>query len=120
MKFVPERFLLAEPASNLRDRFSMGLWRNSVAGPPSITGVLRKPIDRVRTLAADPYSGMDRESLQIFSARDFPSQQSVNDLSSILMFCLACAAACALGYGLGDNGRTYTRKHCSPDFPKNF
>ena len=33
MKFVPERFLLAERAGNLRDRFSMGLWRNSVAGP---------------------------------------------------------------------------------------
>jgi len=60
--------------------------------------MLRKPIDPVRTFAADAYSGMDRESLQILSARDFPSQQSVNDLWSILMLCLAGAAACALGY----------------------
>jgi len=98
MKFVHERFLLAEGAGNFKrlvlDRFVAEFNR----GPRSITGMLRKPIDRVRTLAADAYSGMDRDSLQILSARDFPSQQSVNDLWSTLMLCLSGAAACALGY----------------------
>ena len=99
MKFVHERFLLAERAAGnfkrlVLDRFVAEFNRS----PRSITGMLRKPIDRWRALAADAYSGMDRESLQILSAGDFPSQQSVNDLWSILMLCLAGAAACALGY----------------------
>jgi hypothetical protein len=66
--------------------------------PRSIIGVLRTPIDRVRTLTADAYPGTDRGSLQILRARNFPSQQSVNVLWSMLMFCLAGAAACALVY----------------------
>jgi hypothetical protein len=66
--------------------------------PRSITGVLRKPIDRVRTVAAEAYPGLDRESLQILWARDFPSQQSVNVLWSILMLCLAGALSCARMY----------------------
>src|SRR5262249_51816551 len=66
--------------------------------PRSMAGVLRKPIDRVRTLAADGYPGLDRESLQLLWARDFPTQESVNVLWSILIFCLAAAAACAVVY----------------------
>ncbi|PYX24377.1 MAG: hypothetical protein DMG82_08675 [Acidobacteria bacterium] len=98
MKFVHERFLLAERAGNFKRLVFDGFVAEFNRSPRSITGMLRKPIDPVRTLAADAYSGMDRESLQILSARDFPSQQSVNDLWSILMLCLAGAAPCALGY----------------------
>jgi hypothetical protein len=87
MKFVHERFLLAERAGNFKRLVLDGFVAEFNRSPRSITGMLRKPIGPVRTLAADAYSGMDRESLQILSAGDFPSQQSVNDLCSILMLC---------------------------------
>jgi len=64
----------------------------------SVTGVLRKPIARVRALTIEAYPGTDRESLGILWARDFPTQQSVNVLWSISAFCLALAAGLAVAY----------------------
>ena len=66
--------------------------------PRSVTGILRKPIDKVRTLTADAYPGTDRQSLQILWARHFPDRQSINVLWGILTLCLAAAAACAVAY----------------------
>jgi len=66
--------------------------------PRSVTGILRKPIDKVRTLTADAYPGTNRQSLQILWARHFPDQQSINVLWGILTLCLVAAAACAVAY----------------------
>jgi hypothetical protein len=66
--------------------------------PRSVTGVLRKPIDKVRTLTADAYPGTNRQSLRILWARHFPDQQSINVLWGILTLCLVAAAACAVAY----------------------
>jgi hypothetical protein len=66
--------------------------------PRPVTGVLQKPMDRVRALTADAYPGTDREALQILWARDFPSQELVNLLWSILALFLIGAAGCAFGY----------------------
>lgn len=66
--------------------------------PRSVTGILRKPIDRVRTITADAYPGTNRQSLQILWARHFPDQQSINVLWGILTLCLVAAAACAVAY----------------------
>jgi hypothetical protein len=63
-----------------------------------VTGVLRKPIERVRALTLEAYPGTDRESLLVLSARDFPTQQSVNVLSSLSALCLAGAAGFAIAY----------------------
>jgi hypothetical protein len=66
--------------------------------PRSVTGILRKPTENVRTLTADAYPGTNRQSLQVLWARHFPTQQSINVLWSILTLCLAAAAACAVTY----------------------
>jgi hypothetical protein len=66
--------------------------------PRSVTGILRKPTDIVRTLTADAYPGTKRQSLQILWARHFPDQQSINVLWGILTLCLVAAAACAVAY----------------------
>jgi hypothetical protein len=66
--------------------------------PRSVTGVLRKPTDRVRSLTAEAYPGTDGQSLQILWARNFPSQDSVNILWGICALCLAGTAVCAVAY----------------------
>ena len=66
--------------------------------PRSLTGILRKPTDKVRTLTADAYPGMNRQSLQVLWARHFPAQQSINILWSIWTLCLLVAAVCAVAY----------------------
>jgi len=66
--------------------------------PRSVTGVLRKPIDRVRSLTAEAYPGTNGQSLQVLWARDFPTQDSANILWSICVLCLVGAAACAVAY----------------------
>jgi hypothetical protein len=66
--------------------------------PRSVTGILRKPTDKVRTLTADAYPGANRQSLQILWARHFPDQQSINVLWGIWTLCLVAAAACAVAY----------------------
>jgi hypothetical protein len=50
MKFVPERFLLAERASNFKRLVLDGFVAEFSRSPPSITGMLRKPTDRVRRM----------------------------------------------------------------------
>lgn len=66
--------------------------------PRSLSGILRKPTDKVRTLTADAYPGMNRQSLQVLWARHFPAQQSINILWSIWTLCLVVAAVCAVAY----------------------
>jgi hypothetical protein len=66
--------------------------------PRSLSGILRKPTDKVRTLTADAYPGMNRQSLQVLWARHFPAQQSINILWSIWTLCLVAAAVCAVAY----------------------
>jgi hypothetical protein len=66
--------------------------------PRSVTGILRKPTDKVRTLTADAYPGTNRQSLQILWARHFPDQQSINVLWGIWTLCLVAAVACAVAY----------------------
>lgn len=62
--------------------------------PRSVTGILRKPTESVRTLTADTYLGTNRQFLQVLWARHFPDQQSINVLWGILTLCLVAAAAC--------------------------
>ena len=84
---------LIESAQDL-DRFVADFNRR----PRSITGVLRQPTDRVRTLTADAYPGTNGQSLQVLWARHFPTQQSINVLWGICALCLVAAAACAVAY----------------------
>jgi hypothetical protein len=76
------------------DRFVTELRRS----PRAVTGVLRKPIERVRALTIEAYPGTDREALLILSARDFPTQQSVNVLWGLSALCMAGAAGFAIAY----------------------
>jgi len=46
--------------------------------PRAVTGVLRTPIDRVRSLTAEAYPGTNSQALQVLWARDFPTQNSAN------------------------------------------
>jgi len=66
--------------------------------PRSVTGVLRQPTDRVRSLTAEAYPGTNRQSLQVLWARDFPTQDSINVQWSICVACLMVAAVCAVAY----------------------
>ena len=66
--------------------------------PRSVTGVLRQPTERVRSLTADAYPGTNGQSLQVLWARDFPNQDSVNVQWSICLACLVPAAVCASAY----------------------
>jgi hypothetical protein len=84
---------LIESAQDL-DRFVVDFNRR----PRSISGVLRQPTDRVRTLTADAYPGTNGQSLQVVWARHFPSQESINVLWGICALCLVTAAACAVAY----------------------
>jgi hypothetical protein len=66
--------------------------------PRSVTGVLRNPMDRVRSLTAEAYPGTNGQLLQVLWARDFPTQNSANIQWSICVVCLVGAAACAVAY----------------------
>jgi len=66
--------------------------------PRSITGVLRQPTDRVRTLTVEAYPGTNGQSLQVLWARHFPTQESIAVLWGICALCLVAAAACAVAY----------------------
>ena len=66
--------------------------------PRSVSGVLRKPTDRVRTLTAEAYPGMNSQLLQVLWARHFPTQQSVNILWTLCILCLIAGAVCAVAY----------------------
>jgi hypothetical protein len=87
---------LIESAQDL-DRFVADFNRS----PRPITGVLRQPTDRVRTLTADAYPGTNGQSLralQVLWARHFPTQESTNVLWGLCALCLMAAAACAVAY----------------------
>ena len=84
---------LIESAQDL-DRFVADFNRR----PRSITGVLRQPADRVRTLTADTYPGTDGQSLQVLWARHFPTQESITVLWGICLLCLLTAIVCAVQY----------------------
>ena len=84
---------LIESAQDL-DRFVADFNRR----PRSITGVLRQPTDRVRTLTADAYPGTNGQSLQVLWARHFPAQESINVLWGICALCLVAAIVCAVEY----------------------
>ena len=64
----------------------------------SVSGVLRKPLNRVRALTADIYPGVNPESLQVLWARNFPTYQAVDILWSICILCLVAAMVSALAY----------------------
>lgn len=66
--------------------------------PRSVTGVLRKPIDRVRSMTAEAYPGTNSQSLQVLWARDFPTQNSANMFWGICVLCLLGATACGIAY----------------------
>jgi hypothetical protein len=66
--------------------------------PRPLSGVLRKPTERVRTLAAEAYPGTNLQSLEVFWARDFPTQQSANVLWTICAICSVGAGICAVAY----------------------
>ena len=86
-----------EPLLQTREqlaRFVAAFNRN----PRTVTGVLRSPMGRVRSLSAEAYPGTDVHSLQVLWARDFPTQDSANILWSICALCLVGAAACVIAY----------------------
>ena len=66
--------------------------------PRPLSGVLRKPNERVGKLTAEAYPGTNLQSLEILWARDFPTQQSANFLWSFCVLCLVAAGICAVAY----------------------
>ena len=66
--------------------------------PKFVTGVLRRPTDRVRSLTADAYPGTNGQSLQVLWARNFPTQDSINVQWSICVASLVAAVVCAGAY----------------------
>lgn len=76
------------------DRFMADFRRNR----RSVTGVLRRPIERVRKLTAEAYPEADVQSLQVLWAREFPDQQSTNVLWILGGLCFVAAGVCAFAY----------------------
>jgi len=66
--------------------------------PRPLSGVLRNPSARVRTLTAEAYPGTNLQSLEVLWARDFPTQQSANVLWTICAICFVGAGICTLAY----------------------
>ena len=66
--------------------------------PGSVTGVLRKPLARVRDLTLQSYPGTKPESLRVLWAREFPTQASANLLWTICSACVLAAGVCAVAY----------------------
>lgn len=64
----------------------------------TLSGVLRKPIDRVQSLAVEAYPGTNPSALRVLWARDFPGQKNVNLVWIGIAFCLVAAAACGIAY----------------------
>jgi hypothetical protein len=76
------------------DRFIADLSRN----PRSVTGVLRRPTERVRKLTAEAYPRADVQSLQVLSARRFPDPLSINVLWLLCGLCFVAAGVCTFAY----------------------
>ena len=66
--------------------------------PRSLTGVLQKPLERVRSLTAEAYPGTNLQSLEILWARDYPTQQSATVFWSLCAICFVAAGICAVAY----------------------
>jgi len=66
--------------------------------PRPLSGVLRKPTERVRKLTAQAYPGTNIQSLEVLWTRDFPTQQSANVLWSFCALCFVAAGICAVAY----------------------
>ena len=67
-------------------------------GGKTLSGVLRKPIDRVQSLAVEAYPGTSASALRVLWARDFPDQKNVNIVWIGIAFCLVAGAACGIAY----------------------
>jgi hypothetical protein len=76
------------------DRFIADLSRN----PRSVTGVLRRPTERVRKLTAEAYPRADVQSLQVLCARQFPDPLTINVLWLLCGLCIVGAGVCAFAY----------------------
>ena len=64
----------------------------------SVSGVLRKPLSRVREMTSGIFPGANTQSLQVLWARNFPTHQGVDILWSACILCLVAAMVCALAY----------------------
>ena len=99
------------------DRFMAQLSRN----PRSVTGVLRRPIERVRKLTAEAYPGANVESLQVLWARKFPDQRSTNVLWILSASCFVAAGVCAFAYRRSgrqaEENKRFDRQPLSPGRP---
>ena len=86
-----ERLIQSEQDLN---RFVADRSRN----PESVTGVMRHPIDRVRTLTAEAYPRANIQSLRVLWARRFPNQQPTHVLWLLCGSCFVAAGVCAFAY----------------------
>ncbi len=66
--------------------------------PRPLSGVLQKPLERVRSLTAEAYPGTNLQSLEILWARDFPTQQSATVFWILCAICFVAAGICAVAY----------------------
>jgi len=66
--------------------------------PRSVSGVLQNPTKAVRDLTAEAYPGVNSKALQVLWARNFPSQQSVNVLWSLMFASLVATVVCVVAY----------------------
>lgn len=66
--------------------------------PRTLSGVLRKPTNQVRTLTAEAYPGVNPHSLQVLWARKFPDRQAVNSLWAICAIMLSAAVVCVIAH----------------------
>ena len=66
--------------------------------PASISGVLRKATEQVQSLTAEAYLQLDRKSLLVLWARDFPTESSVAVLWGLLALCLLAAVLLVVAY----------------------
>lgn len=66
--------------------------------PRTMSGVLVRPIDRVKELTLEAYPGTNTAALQVLWARDFPSQDAVDIFWGLMVLCLLAAGACLVAF----------------------
>lgn len=66
--------------------------------PRTLTGMLVKPIDRVRSLTLEAYPGTNAAALQVLWARDLPDQSTINIQWMLMGFCFVAAGACLVAF----------------------
>lgn len=79
--------------------------------PRTISGVLVRPIGRVKALTLDAYPGTNMAALQVLWARDFPHQDSVFILWAVMVLSLVAASACLVA--LRRTGRPQARTYAA-------